>query len=268
MTAATAQLAAFVRRDWLVARSYRFPFLLGLVTSIVMLAVLHQVGILVDRAHIHAGALSRGYYGYVLVGMALLGIVATATHAFATKLRQEQTTGTLEALLATPAPVSLVILGSSTYDLLQALVTGLLILGLGVVSGVHMTGDAAPLMVAVVDLIGLLGIFAALGIGIAAFTVVFKRGNALSALVTGGLAVLGGVYFPINLLPTPVRVISEILPFTWGVSVLRQALLLGKFDAPHTIGVIAAAVVCLPLSLWLFRVAVAKARRDGSLAQY
>jgi len=265
---AAAQLAAFVRRDWRIARSYRFPFLLSLVTSVVMLAVLHQVGILVDRAHIRTGVLSHGYYGFVLVGMALLGIVATATHAFATKLREEQTTGTLEALLATPASVSLVILGSSTYELLQALFSGLLILGLGVVSGVHMTSSAVPLLVAVVDLLGLLGIFAALGISIAAFTVVFKRGNTLSALVTGGLAVLGGVYFPITLLPTPVRVIADILPFTWGVNVLRQALLLGKFDLPHTVGVIAAAVICLPLSLWLFRVGVAKARRDGSLAQY
>lgn len=263
-----SQLGAFVRRDWIIARSYRFPFLLGLFSSVVVLIVLHEVGILVDRANIHSDQLSRGYYAFVLVGMAVLGIVHTALRAFAMKLRDEQTTGTLEALLAAPAPVSLVILGSSTYDLVQALGMGLMLLGVGLVSGVHVVASLPSLAAAIADLVGLMGIFAALGVGLAAFTVVFKRGNTLTSIVTAGLALLGGVYFPVSLLPGPIRFVADALPFTWGIDVMRQALLLGQVDVGHTIGVLCAAVVCMPISLWLFHLAVQRARREGSLAQY
>jgi ABC-2 type transport system permease protein len=269
MTALASQLGAFVRRDWTVARSYRFPFLLGLVGSLVILAVMHEVGILVDRAHVASGPLSHGYFSYVLVGMAVLGIVHTAMQAFANRLREEQTTGTLEALLATPAPVAVVILGSSAYDLLQSLASGLLLLVVGVIGGgVSLVTSPGSLAAACLVLIGLLGVFAALGVALAAFTVVYKRGAALSALVTAALAVLGGVYFPTALLPTPIRVLADILPFTWGVDVLRRALLFGQVDIGRMLGVVAAAVVLLPAAVRLFSRSVDHARRDGSLSQY
>jgi AraC family transcriptional activator of pobA len=38
-------------------------------------------------------------------------------------------------------------------------------------------------------------------------------------------ALLGGVYFPIELLPGPIQAVAELLPFTWGLEVMRGALL-------------------------------------------
>ncbi len=44
----------------------------------------------------------------------------------------------------------------------------------------------------------------------------FKRGTALAGLITGALALLGGVWFPVTLLPGAVRAVAPLLPFTWG----------------------------------------------------
>jgi ABC-type polysaccharide/polyol phosphate export permease len=269
MKLVAAQVAAFVRRDWVVTRSYRFPFLISLVTSVVMLLVLHQIGKLVDASpHARSSDLGDGYFAYVLVGMAVLGVVHSALQSFATKLREEQTTGTLEALLATPASPSVVILGSAAYDLVQAVATGVILVLFGLTTGIHVVLTPLSLLITLLALLGLVGLFAALGVAVAAFTVVYKRGSTLTALVTGGLALLGGVYFPIALLPQPFRFLAEILPFTWGVDALRRALLFGQVDALKTAGMIISAVVTLPVALWLFKVAVTHARRMGSLAQY
>lgn len=263
------RLAAFMRRDWQTNRSYRFPFLLGLVGAFVILVVLHQVGHLVDASpQAHIGQLRAGYFAYVLVGMAVLGVVNTALQSFASKLRQEQTTGTLEALLATPTSPSVIVLGSAMYELAQALTTGLLMLAVGVTSGVHIAMSPGSLLVALVALVGLVSMFAGLGVALAAFTMVFKRGNSMTTLVVSMLALLGGVYFPVSLLPQPFRWLADILPFTWGLDVLRQALLFGKIDFLRLAGMLGAAVIAVPAALVLFWLAVDHARRKGSLTQY
>jgi len=120
----------------------------------------------------------------------------------------------------------------------------------------------------VVALIGLVSMFAGLGVALAALTMVFKRGNTMTTLVVSVLAVLGGVYFPVSLLPQPFRWLADILPFTWGLDVLRQALLFGKIDVPRLAGMLGAAVIAVPAALVLFWLAVDYARRKGSLTQY
>ena len=45
---------------------------------------------------------------------------------------------------------------------------------------------------------------------------VFKRGTALARLITGALALLGGVWFLVALLARAIRRVTRPLPFTWG----------------------------------------------------
>ncbi len=262
-------MAAFVRRDFVTARSYRLPFLLNLATSLFVLVVLYEGGKLIDRApHPAEADLGRGYFTFVVVGLSVLQAVYVALNAFAAKLREEQTTGTLEALLASPIPPSIAILGSAAYELIQATVSAVLVLLIGAATDAHFTLRPVGLFTAVVTGLALMVSFAALGVGLAAFTVVFKRGGTFAALIGSGLSLLGGAYFPVSLLPGWLQAIGHALPFTWGIDALRQALIFGRSDAPHTLGLIATAVIALPLALWVFRLAVDAARRDGSLAQY
>jgi hypothetical protein len=52
------------------------------------------------------------------------------------------------------------------------------------------------------------------------------------------------------------------------VHVIRSALLTNHIDALRLAGVVGAVAVGLPLALVLFRRALDRARRDGSLAHY
>jgi ABC-2 type transport system permease protein len=120
----------------------------------------------------------------------------------------------------------------------------------------------------VIGLPALVATFAAVGVLVAAFAAVFKQVTALLGLVSASLALLAGVYFPVSILPGPLRVVAEILPFTWGVDVMRAALLRGELASGRLGLLVVFGVIALPLALWLFRLAIDHARRRGTLAQF
>ena len=263
-------LFAFLRRDGRVALSYRASFALSALSILFLLALFFYLGRIVDNAEFASTqGLDSDYFAYAVVGLALLQILSVSMASFSRKLREEQTTGTFEALMATPASPSLIILASAAYDLLQAVFSaiGLILLAV-VVFGLHLDTDPASLAVAATALVGCLGLFASLGVVIAAFTVVFKRATALLAMVISGLALLGGVYFPIDVLPPVIEAVARALPFTWGLDVLRASLLGGEVDPVQLAGLFGAAALLLPAALFAFGASVERARRTGSLAQY
>jgi ABC-2 type transport system permease protein len=213
--------------------------------------------------------LERGYFAFVLIGIALLQIGQTGLTSFAQKLRQEQTTGTFEALMAVPTRPSLLILSSAAYDLLRATALGIVMIVLGlVIFDLRLEESASSYLLALVALAGSIAVFAALGVAVAAFTVVFKQSAALLGAVVGVLALLGGVWYPVSVLPTPVRTIARLVPFTWALDALRASLLRGDADVRDLLLLLAAALAGVPLALLLFSFALRRARQAGSLAQY
>ncbi|MGH9125651.1 MAG: ABC transporter permease [Acidimicrobiales bacterium] len=260
---------AFLRRDWAVARSYRLPFVMNLLSSGFILIVLFQAGKLVKPGTGGpADQLGHGFFSFAVVGTMVLSIVHSASATFASKLREEQTTGTLEALLATPASPSAVILCSGLYDVLQAVTLSLVGLGMGLVLGLHLVLEPRWLALSALLLVALVALATEIGVGVAAFTVVFKRGATLSGLIGTGLALLGGVWYPVATLPHPVQRVADLIPFTWGLTALRASLLFGKLQGLGVAGLLATVVVGMPVALLAFRGAVDRARRAGTLGQY
>ena len=108
--------------------------------------------------------------------------------------------------------------------------------------------DAVALLAGVVAMLAVIAVSAAVGVGLAAFTVVFKRGGAIAGLVAAVVALLAGVYFSVRQLPGVVRWAAEALQFTWGITALRNCLLFGEVDtaqAPGGDGDLRGAASCL-----------------------
>jgi ABC-2 type transport system permease protein len=263
-------LAAFMRRDFRITISYRASFALELLYVLFLLALFYYLGQVVDEAEFSASqGLSGGYFGYAVVGLALLTIVQVSMSSFSLKIREEQTTGTFEALIATPASPSLIVLASAVFDLLRATISGLVLIGVAVaIFGLRLELTPASIGTAAVALAGCLGLFASLGVAVAAFTVVIKRTTGLLGMVVTGLALLGGVYFPIEVFPEPLEQLANALPFTWGLDVLRASLLGGDVDPVQLAALFGSAALLLPAALVGFSAAVRHARRTGTLAQY
>jgi len=266
---AIAVLGAFLRRDLAISLSYKVGFALGLASNLFSLALFFYLSRLVDRSGGADEALRRGYFAFVVVGIALLGVAQTGLTSLGQKFRQEQTTGTFEALMSTPASPSLLILSSAAYDMIRAAVEGVVFVLLGVAFfGLRLASDPVSILVALFAAIVSMVFFVALGVAVAAFTVVFKQTTALLGMVTSSFALLGGVFFPLRVLPEPLRTVSDIVPFTWALKALRDALISGETNVEALVILVAAALVSFPLALWLFGLAMRRARKTATLAQY
>ncbi len=110
-----------------------------------------------------------------------------------------------------------------------------------------------------------------LGIIAASFVMVLKRGDPVNWGISTLTAFFGGVYYPIQLLPSSLVWISYLLPITYSLDAMRKALLENATWAeliPDLLALVAFSVVLIPLSLLAFRYSVHRAKVEGSLTQY
>ena len=263
-------IAAFIRRDFRIHTSYRLSFVLQMSTIFFFLALYYFLSKIVDEEQFAASQdLNADYFSYAAVGLALLSILQVGLSSFSQKMREEQTTGTFEALMASPTSPSLLVLASAVYDLLRSTAFAFVLLTTAVILfGLQLDTDPASLAVAAVALIGCLALFASLGVAVAACTVIFKQTTALAGMVVSGLALLSGVYFPTDVLPEALQKVAAIIPFTWGLDVVRAALLGGTVDTAQLVGLFGSAAVLLPFAVLGFTSSVRRARKTGTLAQY
>jgi len=110
-----------------------------------------------------------------------------------------------------------------------------------------------------------------LGMLSASFMMTVKRGDPVNFLINATATLFGGVYFPVEVLPDSLRIVSRALPITYSLDAMRKVLLVraGVSDVTTELVVLTAfAVLLLPIGLLVFRHALRQARRDGTLGQF
>lgn len=263
-------VGAFLRRDWVIARSYRFQFVLDIVMWSFELSLYYALGQIVDSSNIEAmEAVGDNYFAFVVIGLAMVGLVNRIFASFATIIRTEQTTGSLEALLMTPRPSTLILFGSASYEFVRGLVQMAVFITIGVVVfGLHLTPTPESALLALLVLATTLVLFAAVGLMTAALVIVVKQAVAVLHMVGFVIAVLGGVYVPVEFLPGPLSILGQLFPFAWSLELLRGALLDGSADPIKFGALLLSAILLIPVAVWVLNWALDRARSQGSLAQY
>lgn len=261
-------LAAF-KRDFAQARSYRIPFVLDTATIVFTLLLAFGFGRLVTAAGRQELPGASDYFTFAVLGLVVVRLAQSATLAPVSRVRLEQTTGTLEALLASPLPAWRIVLAGSTYDLFFALFSGAVTLGLGAaIFGVHLSGDPVEDLGGLLAALASLAFVTGLGLVVAAFTVVVKQAVAVAGFIGAALTAMAGVYFPVRDLPSPLRTLGAAIPFTWGLDALRSALL-AHHPRWALIGeLLAADLGTIVVGAILIEGAVRRARRTGTLSHY
>lgn len=259
-------MEAVLRRDLRLALSYRLNVLLAAASSLFSAVLWFYLSAFVT---VRGTEVPGGYFAFVVTGTVLLHYVTAALHGVSRRLREEQAAGTLEFLLSSPASPWGLLMASVLLDLLLRTVDALLFLGAAAALGLefHLHHPMALLTIGGLSVVS----FAALGILAASFLLVFQRGEPVTPLVGGLLALLGGVFFPPSVLPPPLAAAARFLPLAYAADGLRAVLLEGK-GLGELGGVLLPlllfAVVLLPLSFLAFSAALRLSRRYGLLGRY
>lgn len=262
---------AFLKRDLISEASYPVSFLLQVFGIFFSVGVFYFISQVVGTSAAPLLAQYGGdYFSFVLIGIAFNSYFSVGISSFAGSVRQAQTTGTLEALLATPARLSAIVIGSSLWDYVLTSVRVFIYLAVGVIV---MNVDLGKGNYGVALLALVLTIIAFSGIGIisASFIMVLKRGDPVTWAFSAFSNLVGGVFYPISVLPLWLQIVARVLPITYGLEAMRLSLLAGAGLRELRVELLALAafsIVLLPLSLRAFRFAVRRAKIDGSLIHY
>ena len=109
-----SKIWAFIARDFVSEVSYRLAFLLQVFGILLSLLAFFFVAKMIDPQS--AGLDGMPPFEWMLIGLAFQFYFSTALFAFASKIRQEQMLGTLEAMLVSPTPTSIVVFSSAAWD--------------------------------------------------------------------------------------------------------------------------------------------------------
>lgn len=256
---------AFFKRDLVTDLSYKFSFAFQVADILVGIAAFYFLSRIVGRSAFH----HYEPFAFILVGMAVNGYMTTSLVCYGQAIRGSQPLGTLKMVLATPTSPTAFVLLSSLYPVWRSAVDALLYVLAGLLFGVELA-RANVLAVLLIFLLSVMA-FSSIGILSATFTLVFKRGDPLMWFVGGLSWMLGGVYYPVDILPRFLRGAAQLLPITHALVGMRAALLNGASlqELLPQIGILALfGFVGLPVSLAAFYWGVRRARVTGTLSHF
>ena len=263
MTGSTIRKAVvFFRRDLVTDLSYKVSFALEAVDILLGIAAFFFFSRLIGDES------PQGYdpFAFILVGIAVNGALSTSLGCFADGISGGLSSGTLKTMLVTPTSPHALIVLSSLYPLARSSLDAFIYILGGLFFGMAFSQVNWPASILVFAL-SLLA-FASLGVASAAFTVLIKQGDPLLWL-SGALSwLLGGVFFPVELLPPALQVAALALPITHSLEALRATLLAGaglSQVAPQVAVLAVFALVGLPLAMMFFGAAVQWGKRTGTL---
>lgn len=265
------KLAAFFRRDLLVAWSYRTGFVTDLAGLVAQAVLFYFVSRMIDTSRLprFAGT-PTSYLAFVTVGIVVNAFLQLGMGRMRTAIRSEQLRGTLESLLITPTSPTTLQLGLVIYDLAHLTIQMVIFLALiAAVFGVNLApSGVAP---AAVTLLVFIPFAWGLGALAAATTLTFREITALWGYVGAALAVGSGAYFPLELLPEWMATIARYSPVAIALDGTRAALLGGaswQQISPMLMRLAPASALTLAAGLVAFQLALRRERRLGTLGLY
>lgn len=266
--AAAHAFMAIMRRDLHVYLSYRTRLVSQLLTAVFSLALFYYVSRLV-RIPLAGFDSPSTYFAFVVVGLALVSVMYSC-FMVPEYVRQELVAGTFDRLVLSPFGAVRAVVAMTLFPLLLSFALATWTLALGcVVFGLRLHWSTVPLAVPAMCL-ALLA-FLPFGMFFAALTVVVKQGNVGTTWVIALMALTGGVYFPVAVLPHWLQTVSRLQPFTPATSVLRHLLVdtpVAASFGPSLLKLAAFAAVLLPLSIVVLSYAIRAGQRRGTIIEY
>lgn len=258
---------AFLKKSYQQESSYKLSFIMtffGIFFSVVTYFFLAKL--VPGEALAEYGG---NYFSFVLVGVAFTSFLGLCLNGFTGFIRSSQVSGTMESILVTPIKMRYVLFGSLLWSFALVFMQAILYIIFGLFF-FRLELNANILSAAVVFILSIL-VFGAIGILGAGMIMIFKRGDPLTWAFTSFSGILGGAMFPITILPSWLQKASYLVPLSYSLRAFRYAVLNGAplyIIAFDVIFLLVFAAVLFPISLWLFRFAVKKAKKDGSLMKF
>jgi ABC-2 type transport system permease protein len=262
------KIAAFFLRDFAISRGYRGAFLIEILEALFGVATFYYMSRFVQSPEL-SSALPPGssYFAFALVGFAFFDYLSISLTAFDSSIEEARQNRTLEALLVTQTPLPVILAGSAVYPFSALAMRTCVYLGWGMLV-FNFSPRSANWLGALAILLASILAFAGLGIISASYSLLFKRGNPAKWLFLGVSGLVGGMMYPVSVLPGPLRIFGRLIPVTYSLEGMRAALLAGAGWGqlwPSIAALLIFTMVLIPLSFVVFAWALRRTKITGTL---
>jgi ABC-2 type transport system permease protein len=209
------------------------------------------------------------FFGFVLLGMIAYQFTSVALYSVPGAIGGGIGSGSLEAMLSTPASVPSLLIGLTGYGFLWTFVRAVVLLLTGLALGAHFAWSQLALGLLLLLLIAL--VHFPIGVITAALVLAFRNQLFIPRAVLTVSLLFGGVYYPSRVLPYWLPDVAEYIPLTHGLRALRRALLDGaslRSVMPDVLAVCGFIAVLMLIAYVAFSRALRYARTNGTLAHY
>lgn len=210
------------------------------------------------------------YVAFVILGVAFNGLAMSALEDGGNAVYEEESNGTWDVLSLAPFNRFVWMFAKTLAGLVTGFVDFFAVLALGaVVFGV--TPTLHGLLVALAGIALTLAALQGLGFFMAALGLRWKQPFAIAFILSPVVVLLSGMMFPIQALPAWLQPLSNAIPLTHGLTIVRDALLLDRgFVAllPVFARLAATGAVLMAVGFVSFRHMETKAREQGVLGRY
>lgn len=258
---------AYLRASWLSASSYKFSLLTSLAGTLAGIIPLYFVSGALQP--LMQGAIrdeGGQYFAFLLVGISAFYLIGPALDAIPSALSNAISTGTLESIFTTPAPLPMVIAGMTSYSFTFILVRIACMIGTGALLGAQVYWAHMPIGMFLIVLIA--ASYLPIALLIAALILTFRTAGPLPGAIQGLSALLGGVYYPTHVIPSWLEQVSRFVPLTYGLRALRRVMLDGATlwsVRTDVLMVVASTALLGAVGVLAFDLALRRARRVGTL---
>jgi len=261
---------AFVEREIALSKRYwawELVWLVyGIVTSLsvayIGLALSEISGVAVDDATVSRTVL------YLLVGTIAWRFLGIIFENIGEVIAWERWEGTIEYTFMSPVPRFTHLIGMCGATLVRATAFSIAILAAVTLFVPVDLSNANVLSALVLLAVGALA-FVGLGIASASFPLLWtEKGLQMAYIVQAVVLLVSGVYYPTDVLPAWMQVLSTISPATYVIEGMRMALLDGADLLtlwPNVWPALVVGVLSVPLGLRLFVAVERYAKRTGRL---
>jgi ABC-2 type transport system permease protein len=258
---------AFFERNWNLTRRYLgwevvwllYALINGLTVLFIATATEHITGQPVDTSALLL---------YLLIGTSLWNYLSDVFNNIAETISWERWEGTIEYTLMAPVSRFVHLVGSCVYAVTHGALRGALVFGVTVlIFGVDLS-RANLLTAAVVVAVGSVSVIG-LAIYVAILPLLFtERGAQMTFVMNSALLLVSGVYYPTDILPWWLRILSPFSPMTYVLRGVRSAVLEGASLSAvggELLVLVLMGAVLVPTSIAAFGAAERFAKRTGKL---
>src|SRR5712691_2731264 len=265
---------AFFERNWNLAKRYWGWEVVWLVYNVVNALSVTYIGFAANE--LTGGIVKLGpdkiqhAILFLLIGTTVWSYLSVTFEGVTDMITFERWEGTIEHTFMAPISRVTHLIGSCWYAVAHGLLFAFIQLGI-VALFFHLDlSHANYLSTIFILMIGSIS-FVGFGIGAAILPLLFtERGSQMSWIVRAMLLLISGVYYPISVLPDWMQLLARVSPVTYVLEGSRAALMNGApiWSAAmwaNTWPLLLSGAICIPLGLYVFRLAERYAKRAGKL---